>query len=250
MQDNFENERSLVFSYLQLRKAIGLMGIALPIVVPLGARFIFKIGMLSSISAYYHTGMRNVLVGTLFAIAYFLLSYKGYEGDAKFSKLAWFFALGLALFPTEPDGATDNLSMFIGTIHLIFGVLFFLTLIYFSLFLFTKTDLLNPPTHAKMQRNKVYRACAYLMIVCILLIVLYYLLPSEIAWQIAAYNPIYWLETIIILAFGISWFTKGEAILKDELDLEYENELNKTLSQEFEGGLQEILGGNFVSNSM
>jgi len=29
-------------------------------------------------------------------------------------------------------------------------------------------------------------------------------------------NPVFWLETITIEAFGISWLTKGQAILKDE----------------------------------
>jgi hypothetical protein len=32
-----------------------------------------------------------------------------------------------------------------------------------------------------------------------------------------AYKPGYWLEALAVLAFGISWFTKGEAILKDKV---------------------------------
>jgi len=31
------------------------------------------------------------------------------------------------------------------------------------------------------------------------------------------YNPLFWLETLAILAFGVSWIVKGEAILKDEV---------------------------------
>ena len=30
-------------------------------------------------------------------------------------------------------------------------------------------------------------------------------------------NPVFWLESLAIVAFGVSWFVKGEAILKDEV---------------------------------
>ena len=29
-------------------------------------------------------------------------------------------------------------------------------------------------------------------------------------------EPIFWLESVAIVAFGLSWLTKGETILKDE----------------------------------
>jgi hypothetical protein len=35
-------------------------------------------------------------------------------------------------------------------------------------------------------------------------------------FPLTAFNPVFWLETIAILAFGVSWLTKGEAILKDD----------------------------------
>ena len=96
---------SLVFSYLELRKAIGILGMVLPFVVSLGAWLFFQEGIQRSISAYYHTGMRDVFVGTLFAIGFFLLSYKGYErSDAIAGDLGCLFAVGVALFPTAPEG--------------------------------------------------------------------------------------------------------------------------------------------------
>ena len=53
------------------------------------------------------------------------------------------------------------------------------------------------------------------MSVCILLTVVSQL--PAVALALKAYDPIYWLESIAIVAFGISWLTKGEAILKDEV---------------------------------
>jgi len=218
MEKELTAERTLVFSYLTLRKAIGLLGVGLPFTVVLGALIFFQTGIQGSISSYYYTGMRDVLVGTLWAIGFFLLSYKGYErADDIAGNLGCVFAVGIALFPTEPDTNPSMDASWIGYVHLTFAALFFLTLIYFSLFLFTKTDPSKPPTRRKLQRNRIYRGCGYAMAVCILLIAIYFILLNEEASPLKEYDPVFWLETIAIVAFGISWLTKGEAILKDEV---------------------------------
>ena len=208
MNNNNGKESSLVVSYLALRKALGVLGIALPFILYLGALIIFQTGLQSSISYYYHTGMRDVLVGTLVAIGIFLFSYKGYIGDAIYGKLACVFAIGVALFPCKPAGPVPNIVRTINTFHLFFTIAFFLTLIYFSYFLFTKSDQKELPKK-KQQRNKVYKTCGILMTICVLGIVISFFLPSAMAWL---GSPIFWFETGAILAFGVSWFTKGEAI--------------------------------------
>ena len=206
---------SLVFSYLQLRKAIGILGMGLPFILSLGAWILFQKGIQRSISSYYHTGMRDVFVGTLCVIGFFLLSYKGYERiDRIFGYLGCVFAVGLALFPTAPEGAIGK-ARTLGLVHIVFTVLFFLTLVYFSLFLFTKTDQ-ESPKKRKLQRNLVYKVCGYAMSICILFIAIYIFLPNATKTSLAVCRPVYWLEALAILAFGISWFTKGEAILKDQ----------------------------------
>ena len=53
--------------------------------------------------------------------------------------------------------------------------------------------------------------------ICILLIAIYSFLPSRMASLLEEYEPVFWLEALAVLAFGISWLTKGEAILKDEV---------------------------------
>ena len=162
--------------------------------------------------------MRDVFVGILCVIGFFLLSYKGYErSDDIAGNLGCVFAVGVALFPTTPDGAAARGARLIGYVHLAFSVLFFLTLTYFALFLFTKTDPSKSPSRKKLQRNKVYKTCGYTMGICILLIAIHSFLPGTMATFLEAYKPVYWLETLTVLAFGISWFTKGEAILKDEV---------------------------------
>ena len=69
-----------LISYLYLRKAVGFLGLALPIVLVLGSVLVSNCDEIqSSISDYYHTLMRDVLVGTLCGIALFLFTYKGYD---------------------------------------------------------------------------------------------------------------------------------------------------------------------------
>ena len=179
MNSGLANDNSLAFSYLSLRKTIGLLGIALPFVLSLGALLLFQTGIQSSLSSYYHTGMGDVFVGTLCVIGVFLLSYKGYErADDIAGDLACLFAVGVALFPVAPDDAATGGARFSGYVHLACAGLFFSTLTYFSLVLFTKTDSSKPPTRKKTQRNKVYKACGYTMAGCVVLLVIYSLLPD------------------------------------------------------------------------
>ena len=214
MNDDLKSKNALVISYLTLRKIIGLLGISFPFVLSLGAVIFFQTGLQSSVSKYYHTGMGAVFVGTLCVIGFFMLSYKGYDRrDDLAGDLACIFAVGTALFPTHQ---TPDAKDVIGYIHFAFAGLFLVTLIYFSLFLFPKTDPEIQPTKKKLLRNKVYKVCGYLMSICIVLIVIYYLLPDAVASAIEGYKPVFWLEAIAVVAFGISWITKGEAILKDE----------------------------------
>ena len=148
---------------------------------------------------------------------FFLLSYKGHErSDDIAGDLGCVFAVGVALFPTTPDGAAASGARLIGYVHEAFAALFFLTLIYFSLFLFTKTDPDKSPSKKKLQRNKVYKASGYTMVICILLIAIYSFLPKTMESLLEEYQPVFWLEAVAIVAFGISWLTKGEAILQDE----------------------------------
>ncbi len=208
-------DRPLVLSYLGLRKAVGIIGITLPFVLALGKELIFKSpGIQPSISAYYYTPMRGVFVGSLCAIAVFLMSYRGYERkDHIAGILACVFGVGIALFPTTPEGHPTTTQQVIGGLHLAFAALFFLTLSYFSLALFTKTDPAKAKTSRKVQRNRVYLSCGCTMLACLALIAVYGLLLHET--PVKELEPLFWLESAAIVAFGVSWLTKGEAILKD-----------------------------------
>jgi hypothetical protein len=54
--DPYSNERMYVLSYMGLRKAVGFIAAALPIVLLIGKPTVAGGGMEGSISAYYYTG--------------------------------------------------------------------------------------------------------------------------------------------------------------------------------------------------
>jgi len=205
---------SLVLSYLLLRKAIGVLGITLPLAVALGKAALEHPALLGSISAYYYTVMGDVFVGCLCATGVFMWSYRGYElKDVIAAQVAAYSVIGIALFPTSPEIGATAQQLLIGKLHLSFAVVFFSTLIYFALVLFRKTNSNTPPTPEKIIRNRIYAVCGYTMLAALILIALVFLLPNDS--PLFALNPVFWLEFILLEAFGISWLVKGEAILRD-----------------------------------
>lgn len=107
--------------------------------------------------------------------------------------------------PAPPPDPTRQ-QVDIGWVHGTLAAL--LTLAYFSLFLFTMTDSRKgPPTAQKLKRNVVYRVCGYTI-----LSVSY----KPIAEKIPSLHPVFWLDSLAVEAFGVSWLVKGETILKDK----------------------------------
>lgn len=213
MQKRLSND-SFVLSYLALRRSVGIIGVALPFVLALGKITFGDPGIESSISSYYHTNMRDVFVGSMCAIAVFLMSYRGYERTDRIAgDLACVFALGVALFPTTPEVSPSAVDRFAGGVHLLSAACFLMTLAYFSLVLFRKTHPDTAPTERKLLRNKVYTVCGYVILASIALIVV--LASTQAGQALDHLDPVFWLESTAVVAFGISWLTKGETFLRD-----------------------------------
>jgi len=199
----------LVISYAALRKAVGIIGIALPVVVALGALVLeCPPALQPTISDYYYTVMRGWFVGSLCAIGVFMFSYNGYANDrwdGRAGKSAFAFSILTALFPTAGE-QVSSVARYIGYFHFFCASGLFLTLALFC-WLFRRSDQPNP-TPQKTLRNHIYLGCGVTILACIGLIVLYgiFLRGSPVA----AIRPVFWLETIAVWAFGFSWLVKGE----------------------------------------
>jgi hypothetical protein len=204
-----DNSSDQIYSYLALRNAVGWIGILLPFVLVIGMSLIFKGDVIQkTISQYYYTGMRDVLVGALCAIALFLFFYKGYNKWENWTaNLAGFFAVGIAWFPTTE---TDPLDL-AGKIHFLCAAIFFLILAGFAIFFFTRKEL--HPTRRKMERNIIYLVCGLVMIACLLAIMIYF---NFFNTGNHGSHFVFWAETVALEAFGISWLTKGGTLHPDK----------------------------------
>ncbi|VDS07351.1 hypothetical protein PARHAE_00527 [Paracoccus haematequi] len=219
----------LVLSFLAVRRAIGALGFFLP--VALLAYGMWKGDLLTSISAAYHSPMREVFVGTLIAQAVFLWSYEGFrpnagdlvtdKGTARVAAVA--VAL-VALVPTSPDDKAPEMPVdplctllecllnqgerdWSSLVHLGAAAVFFGALAVYCLVLFTKGAVDGPEKHAS---NRIYRLCGWTIIASIGLVGV--LFATGLDDRLEALRPVFWLETIATFAFATSWMVKGDAL--------------------------------------
>ena len=218
-----QKEDPRLISFTTLRKAVGWLGILLPAAMLTG-NFLFGSchSVQDSCSHYYFTVTGNLFIGILCAVAMFLLSYKGYPDDVTdniLTSLAGICALGVAFFPTNNNSADScaiidlPISAARNITHFVFATAFFIILAGISYFLFTKSK--GVKTERKKLRNRLYRICGIVIIICISLIALYGIFAKDVSW-LDKYKPIFWLEWLALIAFGMSWLIKGELVLKDK----------------------------------
>ena len=197
--------RSYAHSYLFLRKAIGVIGVALPVVLIVGG-LLWQGDVLASISGYYYSHFRNVFVGSMCAIGVFLISYRGTTfWEDILSTVAGLAAIGVGLAPTTPDGGSTGAVRVIGYLHIGFATTFFVTLAAICIFWFPSPD---PGTEADPARDRwrglVYRSCGGAILGAIALILVLSQIPAT-----EVVHPMLLLETVSIFAFSAAWFLKG-----------------------------------------
>jgi len=74
-------EYLLLVSHLRLRRIVGALGLALPVILLVWGFALsgWSLTVQNSLSDYYSLRTRDAFVGILFVIAWFLCTYKGYE---------------------------------------------------------------------------------------------------------------------------------------------------------------------------
>ena len=246
MADNNNND-NLVVSYLQIRKAIGWLGMLLPFLLLIGNFMINKLDLLNnsflvlnkcqpiykaygsfkfSVSHYYYSTVGEIFTGVLCAVALFMFCYKGHPlrkgekglSDKATTNLAGLFALGVVIFPTGSDFCIkDNIRIFItstntGAIHFTMATLFFLSLSLMSMVNFRRTA--DKVSFGKKENHNLFLVCGIVMILCLVLITIYSLwVQGEISW-LDKIHPVFCFEAIALVFFGISWLVKGQTDFK------------------------------------
>jgi hypothetical protein len=192
-------EQSEVFDYRALRLLMGLIAFALPFVVS-----IFSSTTLSSISASYYTEGRDAFVGMLSVVGAFLWAYNGHTPtESKASKSASLAAISVAVFPTACDNCQSNL---VSAIHAVSAVVLFSILAYFCFGPFR--DKTKGMAGKKGRRSRIYLACAWIMVGCMLVEVLATITLSR--ETLHAMRITFLTETTALGAFGFAWIVAGK----------------------------------------
>ncbi len=220
-----------IISYYTMRRAIGVLGITLPLILVAGSlQFGGCQEVQGSISTYYHTNMRNIFVGYNCAVALFLFAYRGHDWrDNLAGYLGCIAVLGVAFLPctlSEPGQPcllpVSNQNPLIGKLHNLSALIYFTILIVYSLLLFPKThmDMVTGEkrfmARQKRRRNVVYYICGSIMTASLLLIIVYMGFLENLYPSLRDLDPIFWLESLVLLSFGTSWLTKGQLFFRDE----------------------------------
>ena len=213
-----QGDQQMLISYRLLRKSVGLVGIMLPVQLLIYS-FIFENSVRDSISSYYWPSTRDlsekavsvwsptcgILVGSLCSIGVFLWAYCGdQKWDARAGNLACVTAVGVALFPCSPvDG-----DRWTHVVHFPSAAVPFILLAYFCLVSFPTQDPGTTPTHKKPLRNKLYRCCGAVILLCIVTIASLHLFYGK---QTPG-SSVFWLESAAVWVFGWAWYIKGQGL--------------------------------------
>lgn len=210
-------------SYFTLRKIIGWCGILLPWGV-----WLLAWSYEPSISDYYYTRTGVLFTGVLFLIGVFLISYRGYEQeDEKISDnvITWIggiLIIIVALVPTpfqycicKCPTPICHKSDFWGFIHFSSAALFFISMGYLSVFNFTRGK--KPYSNGKILRNRIYKFCGISIWVVLGITGIIKLTSLKETFE----HLILWVEIILLILFGVSWFVKGKALVDLGLQEDY-----------------------------
>lgn len=228
------NQTVYLISYLTVRRAVGILGMALPVILLLGTCLVnFPCPFQKSISDYYYTNMGSVFSGILCAVAIFLFTYKGFDNDKRFlqvlndnrvTNIAAICALLVAFFPDGSIYTPTNIALpitkiTVNVIHYSAASLLFFLLGAMSFVFFSAHA--KDVTKQKEKRNRVYKACG--IIIWISIAIIFFIQVSQwyglkkplVNTWIICYNKLIF-ESICLIAFGFSWLVKGETLWKDK----------------------------------
>jgi len=209
-----------IFTYRRIRRAIGYLGIILPILLTtLSFISFFETPVQPSISHYYYTNLREIFTGTLCAVGLFLICYKGngnaslWKNDNLLTNISGIMALGTALVPTNPEVVSDKMYTLIpltekwtGWLHYGFAALLFLlfSLLAINVFTIGQENETRAPKSI-MNENNIYRFCGYSILLFIIMV------PVSEYFKLFPYSTLV-LEALSLFAFGIAWLIKGRAL--------------------------------------
>jgi hypothetical protein len=226
-EDLAEKDRAVLYvrSYFLIRRVVGLMGISLPVVFIVGEAYFLRGGVhfRGSLSAYYHSSMRDLFVAGLCTTGLLLATYlAGQPNTSEFwlSLVAGLAVLVVVFFPTQRPGLTADAPRcgslpapsgcspvqqrlgeeWTSVIHFFFAAVFILSLAAIA-FLFAREQYRN----RKQLIAWIQKACGWVIVAAVLLVIV-----GEL-WDVTLgeLTPLYVGEVASVWAFGASWLLSG-----------------------------------------
>ncbi|GAA4274038.1 hypothetical protein U6A24_01135 [Aquimarina gracilis] len=214
-------------SLYSLRKTIGILGLALPILL-----LVTHQDLLASMSHYYYTAGSVFFILILSAFGLILINYKGYpkkEGellsDRFITTAAGICILITVLIPTKSEKSLGTLFFtgspylfghesngFLGAVHLLSAGLFLFLLGYMSFFKFVLNH------QASESRNRLFKRSGIIVWASVGTLVMIFALEAILGINFDTIIPAYtfWIEWVALYAFAVAWLVKGRI----HLDLE------------------------------
>ncbi|WP_075343812.1 hypothetical protein [Tenacibaculum agarivorans] len=218
-------KQELQHSDYRIRKLIGILGLLLPILLPLTGK-----ELLSSISHYYYKPLPSIVfIIILSCFALFLISYKGYKIDKATEKLSddlitnigGLAALLVVFIPTRCAGSeSDFIDSLCGidnfpllghddptsnTIHLVSAGIFIVSMGWMSRYKFTRGS--------DTSYHKLYRTSGLITFIAAGILLLFFSIEFifNTTFSLTKYD-VFIFETIAIIPFAVSWLVKGQTI--------------------------------------
>lgn len=207
-------------TYRRIRKAIGYIGVGLPLVLLLLTAIpFFKTKFQESISHYFYTNLRELFTGSLCAVGLFMIRYRGlgnktwYKNDNLLTNVAGYMAFGVAMIPTNPSVGTSRRWTlipyswdFLTYVHYGFAAVLFLCFSILAIAVFTLGQQEDPSLKKHLlNENNIYRFCGYSILIFIVMV--------PISAQLNLFeSSTFVFEALSLFAFGIAWLIKGRAL--------------------------------------
>jgi len=216
--DDWERYRR---AFLNLRLGIGLLGGALPVAPVRGDVAVLEGSPTArgSLSAYYHSGMRDLFVGGLMVVGVFLVTYRvtRHRPTNRTTTAAGIAGIGVAVFPTKglPGYTPTPLQDYVGegvssTVHAVSAGAFILLLALMS-FWFGRDAVRfgTPADQAPAGQARIPGWAVYhFTCLAIILAACLFILVTKVSGVFDQYSLLIG-ETAAVMAFGASWLSKG-----------------------------------------
>ena len=208
-------KKSDIESQKNLKRAIGILGMCLPAICVIGGYFPEHV-VQNSVSLYYYTNMRDVLVAILGCAAIFFMTYSGYGIIDNI--VTWVIGVagaGVVIFPCAtyhpkrpPDlvGVLQLAQSRSDKIHLSFASAFFFLLAINSIFLFTLSTNHDPGAKKKL-RNTIYKASGGVILVSLVTLGIVYIGANDF-FNNSHIQIVF--EAIMLFGFGVAWLVKSD----------------------------------------